>query len=601
MRRLFVNSNLVFRLVSFMVLITLGTISIVGSGGGDDITGGGVTLSRIDVAPSVVPKDLLPGLEQQFVAIGTYSNGSQEILGTGLTWTSSTPGVANVNASGIATGVSAGTTDITASMSNITSNAVALTVAEPNLLSIQVSPPTVSNGLPVEASQQFIAIGVYDNNQVYEITDSVDWNSSDTNVATIDANGVAAGVAAGSANISASTTTPAVTSNSVSVGVSVQTADALVVEPQESVPLPIDRTIQLTALLKYNNNTTFDVTDEVQWTSNDPSVASVSDDVGSKGLVTGLSTGRVTITANHSLTGNLPEAVFDVTSATIQSVDISPASPSDIPVEHTENFIVTGLFSDGVSRQLTAPNWFINDSSIATFSYRGTTAQVLGVAAGSANLIYLDTLADGMLSGQSDTIPITITDAVLDTVTINPTPTATIPDDSQLGFTASGNFDDGSSRDITQDVFWITGDNTIAGFSVLPGELTALSNVANASTTAQALRVNSQDVLKTSPTTTVNVHAATVTGLIINEPAPVTVWETDQYTVTATFDNGSTADYTELVTWSVDPATEIIAVVSTANGTKGQVTGVRAGPATLRVVLPNTTISQFRNITIGSP
>ena len=66
----------------------------------------------------------------------------------------------------------------------------------------------------------------------------------------------------------------------------------------------------------------------------------------------------------------------------------------------------------------------------------------------------------------------------------------------------------------------------------------------------------------------------------------------------AAFSNGSTADYTEKVTWSVDITNPVVAVVSTAKGTKGQVTGVRAGLATLRVVDPQTGFSQFLAIDI---
>ena len=601
MRRLFVNSNIILRLLGLLSLMLLGMASIVGSGGGDDITGGGATLTSISISPSVVPKDMLPGLEQQFVAIGTYSDNSQQILSTGVDWASSSPGVANVNASGLATGISAGATDITAAVGAINSNAVALTVVNPGLLSIQVSPPTVPNGLPVGASQQFIAMGVYNNNQIYDITDTVAWSSDDTNVVTIDSSGLATGQGATTASANISASSDMVSSNVVNVAVSVQTAVGLIVEPKEGVPLPVNRTQQFTALLLYANDTTFDVTDEVQWSSNDPSVATVINDnsAGSKGLVTGVSTGRVAITATHTI-GQSGDGVFDVTSATIQAVNIDPATPGNIPAEHTQNFTAEGEFTDGINRQLTAPNWFVDDSSVATFNYRGTTAQVLGVAAGSASLIYLDTLADGMLSGQTDTVPLTITSAVLDTIVISPSP-ATIADGTELLFTATGNFDDTSTRDITQDVWWETGDNTVAGFSVIPGQLTALFGVNN-SATAQAKRVNSQDVLKASPTANVIVQDATLNGLTIVPPgSPVSVWETDQYTVTASFDNGTSADYTERVTWSVLPNNPINATVSTASGTKGQVTGVRAGPATLRVIDPQTGTSQDLAITISSP
>jgi len=600
---LFDTGKKLVQVLSFLFVALMGVIAIVGSGGGEDITGGGVTVSSIDISPSVVPKDLLQGLDQQFVAVATYSDGSRQILTTGVTWNSSFPSVVAINSVGLATASSVGTSQITASMSGVTSNAVALTVANPGLLSIQVSPPSVPNGLPVGAAQQFVALGVYNNNQVYDITDRVIWSSDNTSVVTINSGGLATGQGSltASANISASYGSPAVTSNSVNIAVSQQSAIGLIVEPQEAVPLPVNRTQQFRALLLYNNDTTFDVTDEVEWMSNTPAVASVSNTAGTKGLVTGLATGRVTITAIHPL-GPSDTGVLDVTSASIQEVKLYPTVASAIPVEHTQGFTAEGRFSDGVTRVLSSPNWFIDNSSVATFRSRGSTAQVLGVAAGTANLVYLDTLANGILSGLSNTVPLTVTGAVLNGMTVNP-PTATVPDDSQTLFAANGSFSDGSNREITQDVWWSTGDNTVAGFSAEPGALTALSRTNNMSASVQANRVNSLGTLVTA-TATVNVQATTLTGLTINAPAsPVSVWDLPaQFTVTANFSNGATADYTERVTWSVDVTNPIIANVSTASGTKGQVTGVRAGSATLRVVDPQTnTTSLPLSITISGP
>jgi uncharacterized protein YjdB len=597
-RRLFVNNSIVVRLVGLLAVMSLGMVSIVGSGGGQDITGGGVTLSGIDITPSVVSKDLLPGHEQQFIAIGTYSNNSQQILTTGLTWDSSNTSAATVNtSSGLATGIAAGTTNITASMSNVTSDAVVLTVVNPNLLSIQVSPPILPNGLPVGARQQFVAKGIFDNNQAYDITDSVVWSSDNTSVASAFSGGFVTGQAAGSANITAQSSLR--TSNSVSVTVSVQTPVGLIVEPQEALPLPINRTQQFKALLLYQNDTTFDVTNDVTWSSNNPTAATVNNDssAGAKGLATGVSTGRVTITATHSSSGNSGDAVFDVNAATIQSVSISPSTPASIPAEHTQDFTASGLFSDGIIRPLTNANWLINDNSVATFNYIGTTAQVLGVTAGTANLIYLDTRADGFLSGFSETEVLTVTNVELDSITLNPS-SVTMPDEAQVSITANGMFSDASTRDITQDVWWETGDNTLVTFGAEPGELAALPGVSG-STVAQVKIINSQDVLKTSPTAAVTVQAANLTGLTIFPPAsPVRVGETEQYTVEATFSNGLTADYTERVTWSVLFSNPIIATVSTASSTKGEVTGVREGPATLSIVDPQTGTPQTLAIMI---
>ena len=57
------------------------------------------------------------------MATGTYSDGSTAVLTSAVTWTSGTVGVATVNSSGLATGVSAGTSVITATLGAVNGTA----------------------------------------------------------------------------------------------------------------------------------------------------------------------------------------------------------------------------------------------------------------------------------------------------------------------------------------------------------------------------------------------------------------------------------------------------------------------------------------------
>jgi hypothetical protein len=78
------------------------------------------------------PANLAVGSTQQFTAVGNYSDGSQKNFNSQVTWSSSNPGVATISPSGLATGVAAGSTSITASMSRTwTLNPVNLTVVSP--------------------------------------------------------------------------------------------------------------------------------------------------------------------------------------------------------------------------------------------------------------------------------------------------------------------------------------------------------------------------------------------------------------------------------------------------------------------------------------
>ena len=85
-----------------------------------------VGLQSISVTPP--GSSIVVGATQQFVATGSYSNNSTQIITSSVTWSSATTSTATINASGLATGVAAGTTNITASLNGITSPAVVLAV-----------------------------------------------------------------------------------------------------------------------------------------------------------------------------------------------------------------------------------------------------------------------------------------------------------------------------------------------------------------------------------------------------------------------------------------------------------------------------------------
>ena len=102
-------------------------------------------------APGVTLINLLPGDAsiitggtQQFSALATDQNGLA-MSGVGFAWTSSDPTVATIDANGLATGVGVGTTQISASVQGVSSNAASLTDRVPDsgvpLTITRLSPP----------------------------------------------------------------------------------------------------------------------------------------------------------------------------------------------------------------------------------------------------------------------------------------------------------------------------------------------------------------------------------------------------------------------------------------------------------------------------
>jgi len=156
-------------------------------------------LDSIQITPAT--QSLVVGQTVQFTATGTYGNAnhlSTQNMTNGVTWTSSAPSVATVNASGMATAVGAGTTTITANATAfsgpVTSSAtltVTGTTANQGLTSITILPGSESINAPGQ-TVQFIAIGSYaDTPTTRDLTSLVSWSSSVLSVATIDASGLA--------------------------------------------------------------------------------------------------------------------------------------------------------------------------------------------------------------------------------------------------------------------------------------------------------------------------------------------------------------------------------------------------------------------------
>ena len=152
------------------------------------------------------PLKLLVKSTQQFTAMATFSDNSQEDATLTSKWASSAPSVATISATGSATGNSAGSTNITATLFGVTSAPLNMMVSNPStspmISSIAVSRGVVTN-LAVGSTQQFTATAISTNGSTADITTQATWASSDQSVATISPTGVVTGIAPGQTDITA--------------------------------------------------------------------------------------------------------------------------------------------------------------------------------------------------------------------------------------------------------------------------------------------------------------------------------------------------------------------------------------------------------------
>jgi uncharacterized protein YjdB len=80
-----------------------------------------ITLSSIMATPNP-PDNLAVGSTEQFTANGYNWDGSKANITSQVTWASDNNGAATINSTGLATGVAAGTANITAALSGVTDN-----------------------------------------------------------------------------------------------------------------------------------------------------------------------------------------------------------------------------------------------------------------------------------------------------------------------------------------------------------------------------------------------------------------------------------------------------------------------------------------------
>jgi trimeric autotransporter adhesin len=259
------------------------------------------TLSSLSLSPSTAA--IAPASSQQYIATGTFSDGTKANVNTLVNWSTSDPNVASVSNPGVITGQSSGQVTVTAQQGSISASAHLL-VEGSTLISLQVTPQNSSVAEGFET--QMKATGTFSDGQVQDLTAFATWTSSDATIATISntqvSAGRATGVAPGSAKISA---VFAGQSGTATLTVTNATLTSIAVSPS-STSIPVGTSQQFTATGTFSDNSQLPLLDQVTWASSNPNVATIT----SGGIANGLASGSTTISA--SLKGVKGSAILTV-------------------------------------------------------------------------------------------------------------------------------------------------------------------------------------------------------------------------------------------------------------------------------------------------
>ncbi|OHD63028.1 MAG: hypothetical protein A2176_09410 [Spirochaetes bacterium RBG_13_51_14] len=473
---------------------------------------------------------------------------------------------------------------LTANLNDIIATAI-LTINDANLVSINVTPGTAS--ITRLATQQFTANGTYTDGSIHDITDIVNWDSSNDTIATVDALGKATGQYNG-----AGTATATITADDGGSISDFATLDVTAPTLSSVSVSPITRTIaegtyvQFSATAIYSNNTTQDVTDSpsTTWQCLTGGIATI-DYGGTKGLARGDNAGTTTVRATFD--GINGDATLEVSSATMQYLVISAAGNKTSIADSTKlQFTATGVFSDNSTQDLTDDPyvaWGSTDPDTAAFEFLpGDPAGLITAVDPGATVVSAtyDNGVDPAIDSQD--YDLVVTSATLSSITISPQdPIAyVIAYGTTQQFTVTGTFSDLTTQDLTTQVDWFSSNETIAS---IDANGLASTTISVGITTIRADYPRGGTMTHTDDTDLQVISMPLISITITPSSKTTYVGETFQYAAMGTFDDGSNTyniDITNLVLWSSDDTN---LNVSNSSGNQGLATPLNVGDGSATV------------------
>jgi uncharacterized protein YjdB len=445
------------------------------------------------------------------------------------------------------------------------------------LVAVVVTPPATY--LAIGATVQLAARGYCADNSQRELTAELQWTAAEPEVASVGANGVVLGVAAGATTVSATEPT---TGLSTAVAIVVNPAPAtprmlaLVTSPTAAT-LAIGSGVQLAARAFFDDNSSWDVTAEVQWTCAEPTVASVD----ATGMVVALAAGATTITATESTSGLASTVALTVNAVGVsgespiplQSLTLTPSAPV-LGLHESLQLAVFGRYASGAVFELTSLATFTSSApAIATVSDDG---RLVAVAEGTSTLTATVTLAEPPLE-LSASVLVTVLGESVTPVLVRITPRdAHLVRTQTLQLAATALYADASARDLTRRVLWSSDNEEVARVdaaglvSTLDAGVALITAADAASGKTDQVTITVDEIGSTVDLESLSLEASGRPLLLPDDTLALTLW--------GDYAGGARFDLTTFATWlSSAPA------VATVEG--GVVTAISPGLSVVTATL----------------
>ncbi len=462
------------------------------------------------------------------------------------TWSSGNTSIATVDANGVVSGVAAGSTSITYTVTNGCGTAGATKIITVNPLANAGTVGGAATLCAGGATTTFTSNGLSGGN----------WSSDNTSAATVDAaSGLVTGVSAGTANIIYTVTTPC--------GTATASAPITIIILPNAGAVSGPSTVCAGSTTNYTSNGLSGGT----WSSATPSVATVD---ATSGLVTGVSAGNATIT--YTFTNSCG------TNSASQMITVN-ALPNAGAVTGASTVCIGGqatFTSDGLS----GGNWSSSNTAAATVD--PATGVVTGISAGNTTITYTSNTPCGTTTASSDITVVPVPDA--GTVSGN----STVCAGANTTFTSSGMIG-GTWSSVTPSV--ATVDPTtgvVTGVSAGNATITyTFTNSCGTNSASQMITVNPLP------------NAGTLTGASA-------VCVGSQATFTSTGLSGGTWSTSNATVASVNPTTGVVMGVASGSATITYTSTTPCGTQTttanitVNPVLSAGTVSGSSTVCIGS-
>ncbi len=353
--------------------------------------------------------------------------------------------------------------------------------------------------------------------------------------------------------------------------------------------MDVGETKSLVATGTFEGGVVRNITQQLTYSSSDPTIAAATNPVDNKSRIDALTPGTVTIAAADTVTGVSSADSGGDASVTVlgalESITLSPVTKTR-PAGQFQNYVATGHYVGGATQNITQEvTYASSDPSVATApNTPGNKGRVDTVAPGTTTISASHPSGINTTAGGNDAT-LTVSAAVSNLLSISLAPTSATRSVGEFqNFTATGHYEGGGTANLTQQVVYASSDPSVASAPNTVGNKSRVDMLAPGTVTISATYTDPSTQLEVSTTDSGADATITVLGALERITlSPVTATraanEVITYTAIGHFGGGTTKNLTQRVTYH--SSNEAVATAPNIDGNKSRIETLTPGTTTI--------------------